>query len=580
MSKKTAALALCLVMIFSAFPAVGFADDDISEEPVFDFDLEIPRDDPYMEIPEEFVVNAAYPGNGDITDDYIYANVEDASVSLRSAFRDRAASVTISWIIHPQNGEDINRRIILDAREIYNCSRAHTGDPYEGIYLEFTTHATGAFTASRFDCRSFYIDEYGRTIAVGKFILSYVLTDDEQELFEEMSDDTMEFLDLEGKSEQEKATDVYGYVINHTRYRNNSQGALAYGALVNGLGNCSGTSQLIYHLMLRAGIDCRYIIGYSGSQAQTGVPLHAWNIIKVDGKWYNIDATFDLRGNPTSPYYNTTNVNGVNWLLKCDYTFETDRNGIGHHGHKQGCQYYDSFLRSLTDVQEGRYLFKNTGYLIDIDPGEEILFTFVPEETGAYVFRAFGKDIKLSAIATPYLYSESIVPYEVNETDFVKLGYVLEKGHRYYFSLVSSETSVAGTVNVSIRNDDDYIKIIDGKCEDLYYSCYASPKEKDCEVPSNYDVRPKKMTVVLDDGTLLNGSFDEIMYILNKIYDVDPKYEFIGNDQKESPWGVGEHHMVLVLDHAKIKYRVVIKASSSDPYQKTKIINTKPFSRP
>ena len=57
----------------------------------------------------------------------------------------------------------------------------------------------------------------------------------------------------------------------------------AYGALVLGSTTCQGFSSLIYRMMLEAGIDCRLIAGGD----------HGWNIVKLDGKYYFLEATWD-----------------------------------------------------------------------------------------------------------------------------------------------------------------------------------------------------------------------------------------------------------------------------------------------
>ena len=44
-------------------------------------------------------------------------------------------------------------------------------------------------------------------------------------------------------------------------------------------------------------IPCRFVTGSSGSVG------HAWNMVKLSGKWYHIDVTFD------DPIINGTNTN-------------------------------------------------------------------------------------------------------------------------------------------------------------------------------------------------------------------------------------------------------------------------------
>ena len=61
----------------------------------------------------------------------------------------------------------------------------------------------------------------------------------------------------------------------------------AYAAMCNGTAVCQGYSNLLYRMLLEAGVDCRIIsgIGVSGG--------HAWNIVRLGDLYYNVDATWD-----------------------------------------------------------------------------------------------------------------------------------------------------------------------------------------------------------------------------------------------------------------------------------------------
>ena len=53
-------------------------------------------------------------------------------------------------------------------------------------------------------------------------------------------------------------------------------------------GDCAGISSAFYVLCKRNKIPCRYVIGFNGDVC------HAWNRVKIKGKWYWIDATMGL----------------------------------------------------------------------------------------------------------------------------------------------------------------------------------------------------------------------------------------------------------------------------------------------
>ena len=556
MKKNVFALLLCILMIFSILPVSVFADDKDFGEPVGEMITEIPD---YFDFSDGDEINATIPGNGDVVDETVYTTPESAAAALRNALCSRKKSITISWYIQPSPNLSLDRAIIEEAKRVSTLAYEHTGNPYEGNYLLTTTSVKGAFTPSYVNYRSYYYDG-DQMVEVGKFDLYYVLTEQQDSLFKTKSDEAIASMDLEGKTEYEKACAVYGYVINHARYVNTANSYKAYGPLVERKGTCEGVSLLIYHLMLRAGIDCRYLMGYS---TQTGSALHAWNLVRVGGIWYNVDATFDLRGNPTSPYYDTTNVNGARWLLKCDYTFENDRYGSVHHTPKSGVNYYPELTRAAVDC--GEELISENDRLV-IKGGELKVLVFTPEETDRYYFRGLNKDLQVSVECDPYFYSEN-VGSEVLPDDAGSV-YHLEAGHRYLLTVKSyaNETAELRLMKYS----DEQLKVVSVKCKDVIHyvknpiiqsagKTYIRIHEVGfTEKYQRFDIKPVKMSVELSDGTIIEGSFEDVIDQLMNKYMIEVKYFFKGDTQDEKPWKVGKYPIVLYLNEVKTEYTVLI----------------------
>lgn len=73
----------------------------------------------------------------------------------------------------------------------------------------------------------------------------------------------------------------------------NSASHNAYGALVNRLAVCDGFSSAFTLLAQKLGFECMLVVGRSAYA--TTLQDHAWNIIKIGGKYYHMDATWDAR---------------------------------------------------------------------------------------------------------------------------------------------------------------------------------------------------------------------------------------------------------------------------------------------
>lgn len=98
----------------------------------------------------------------------------------------------------------------------------------------------------------------------------------------------------DGMSEEEKVKAIHDYLIYGANYVNNGdyQNAenWAYGAggvLLHKEGVCQSYAIAFYMMAISAGLDCKYVRGTADGGG------HAWNQVKVGGKWYYIDCTWD-----------------------------------------------------------------------------------------------------------------------------------------------------------------------------------------------------------------------------------------------------------------------------------------------
>ncbi len=71
----------------------------------------------------------------------------------------------------------------------------------------------------------------------------------------------------------------------------------AYSALVGGRSVCAGYARAFQYMMQQLGIPCYYCTGYAGED-------HAWNIVKLDGAYYNVDVTWDDTEDSNYNYFN------------------------------------------------------------------------------------------------------------------------------------------------------------------------------------------------------------------------------------------------------------------------------------
>lgn len=101
-----------------------------------------------------------------------------------------------------------------------------------------------------------------------------------------------------GMSDFQKELALHDYIVNNARYDTRlysdsmpNESYLDYGVLIEGLGVCDSYARAMYRLLNMVGVECIYVTG-DGVTGGEIIP-HAWNIVKIEGKYYQLDATWN-----------------------------------------------------------------------------------------------------------------------------------------------------------------------------------------------------------------------------------------------------------------------------------------------
>lgn len=139
----------------------------------------------------------------------------------------------------------------------------------------------------------------GSKIKVGKL---FYLTKD-SEVINQMQKDIDAVADklvaeANGKSSTfEKLKVFHDYLVLNSTFELNEEGSYEYNASIyNAFGSgepqgniqCIGYAKAVQYLCDKAGISCMVVTG----ETEAG-QTHAWNVVDVDGVWYNLDCTWD-----------------------------------------------------------------------------------------------------------------------------------------------------------------------------------------------------------------------------------------------------------------------------------------------
>lgn len=162
----------------------------------------------------------------------------------------------------------------------------HTGQPKEGDYILWKYKKYSCGLSAQYDSVKYNIEV--------TYNFTYYSTKAQEKELDKKVDEIIKGLNLSGNSDYEKIVKIYDYMCENVTYdwegledSTNDNEYSAYDALCKNSAVCQGYSSAVYRLMLTAGIDCRIIIGsYNGDP-------HAWNIVKLNSKYYLLDSTAD-----------------------------------------------------------------------------------------------------------------------------------------------------------------------------------------------------------------------------------------------------------------------------------------------
>lgn len=101
-------------------------------------------------------------------------------------------------------------------------------------------------------------------------------------------------------SEYERVKAIHDWIVINVQYdyaglQNNTVAETAYnadGALRYKLAVCQGYAEAFQLLCAKAGVQAQMMYGEAGNNID-GWQSHAWNVVRINGEWYQIDCTWD-----------------------------------------------------------------------------------------------------------------------------------------------------------------------------------------------------------------------------------------------------------------------------------------------
>ena len=283
MKKRIISCILTVLILASVLPANAFADSSVIHRQIHINPL-------YKDVVDQkqliSTLNSA-PRLYSDTQPQEAGSADEAAVILRKGMENREARIAIRCpadAITPTDG-------ILD--EIVEKAMEETGVPTQGDYIRWTYAGwSGSYSLESDDEGLHYVFVYD---------CKYYTTAAQEAELSEKIDSVLQSLDINDESsDYDVICAVYDYICANVSYDydnlNDSEYLLkytAYAAMINKTAVCQGYSALMYRMLQQKNIDCRLIPGSN----------HAWNIVAIDGVYYNADSTWDAGRDPKNYAY-------------------------------------------------------------------------------------------------------------------------------------------------------------------------------------------------------------------------------------------------------------------------------------
>ena len=254
-------------------------------------------------IREDHYVNPIYK---DIKSSVVHHDIQTYSLEdveytsdqekLVKIFREKLINRESNIVLYYHCDEEITQEFFSNlVHQLFQKAIKHTGNGKEGDYLKW--HCQGWTVKASISGNS--NEGYDLNIF---YDVSYLSSLEQEEKVDEEVSNLLKSLDLSNKTDYQKVKAIYDYICSNVTYdhdnlndKSYSLKYTAYAALINKTAVCQGYASLFYRLALDAGVDTRVISGEAGGP-------HAWNIVKLNGKYYNLDSTWDA-GRSTYAYF-------------------------------------------------------------------------------------------------------------------------------------------------------------------------------------------------------------------------------------------------------------------------------------
>ncbi len=295
-----------------------------------------------------------------------------------------------------------------------------------------------------------------------------------------------------GMSDEEKALVLHDYIATHAKYNTGTttrDDHTAYGIIVKNYGVCQSYALAYNYLLSLVGVETKF--------CPSDPMIHAWSLVKLNGKWYHVDITWD------DPIYADDELNSKplvqhGYYLFSDETFNTSKEHYGwvtdvsctDKSFELGMPYQDDNNRTFTTASDSIHKGYYPRYAFKYNESDGLLYSKLQNEIG-YIKTSIDGSNTTFITATEYNnvanLPNGVIEYRpINITDRAAFADVNNISNSYVTFDNGTATAKTGKMIIALYNNKNEL---------------VSCKIQDVTIPANQAYGVKLSSVDKNDAT-------------------------------------------------------------------------------
>ena len=234
------------------------------------------------------------------------------------------------------------------------------------------------------------------------------------------------FVRASSNDEYSLLVNIYNFLQENARYDENEFKAIlsgtsnsvvshnAYGALINRVAVCDGFSSAFALLAQKLGFECMLVTGHSAYSSGL-FSDHAWNIVKVQDRFYHLDVTWDARK------YDEFGEYSYDYFTLKDEEISNDHN-------------WDKKSVPVCSYNNFSYYVRNGLYVDNSEKLNQVIKAYANKQTNVFRMK-LSRNISLPSNAGEYL-AQRVINEGTKFTGRIKFSYGWNENTRCFFAKI------------------------------------------------------------------------------------------------------------------------------------------------